>query len=71
MDQIRFQLEMAAFDEKIALAELEESKAAERVKELKYERTRFQLEFLTIIARNQDAARQQAQQQIQSPPQQG
>ena len=55
--------------EKIALAELEEAKAAERVKELKYERTRFQLEFLSAVARNQDAARL-AQQQAQNPPQQ-
>jgi hypothetical protein len=68
MDQMRFQLEMAAFEEKIALAELEESKAAERVKELKYERTRFQLEFLSMVAKNQDAARQ-AQQQVPPQPQ--
>lgn len=70
MDQMRFQMEQAAFDEKIALAELEEAKAAERVKEIRYEKARFQMEILTLVARQQDAARQQAQGQGQ-PPQQG
>jgi hypothetical protein len=73
MDQMRFQMELAAFDEKIALAELEESKAAERVKELKYEKARFQMEILNVVARQQDAVRQQAQGQgqVQPPPQKG
>lgn len=72
MDQMRFQMEQAAFDEKIALAELEEAKAAERVKELKYEKARFQMEIMTLVARQQDAARQQQVQQGQpQPPQQG
>jgi len=59
MDQLKFQLEMAAFEEKIALAELEESKAAERVKELKYERSRFHMEFLSHVARAQEQAQKQ------------
>ena len=63
MDQLKFQLEMAAFEEKIALAELEESKAAERVKELKYEKARFQMEWLSHIARQQEQAMQKAQPQ--------
>ncbi len=54
MDQLKYQLEMAAYEEKIALAELEESKAAERVKELRYERTRFQMEWLRHVARAQE-----------------
>lgn len=60
MDQFKFQLEMAAFDEKIALAELEEAKAAERVKELKYEKTRFCVEWLSHVARAQEMAQAQA-----------
>jgi hypothetical protein len=63
MDQLRFQLEMAAFEEKIALAELEESKAGERVKELKYERSRFQMEWLAHVAKAQEQAQKQASQQ--------
>ena len=60
MDQMRFQLEMASFEEKIALAELEVSKAEERVRELKYEKTRFQMEWLAMIAK---AQQKQANQQ--------
>ena len=41
----QYNLECLAFQEKIALAELEESKAAERVKELKYEQARFNMEW--------------------------
>jgi hypothetical protein len=67
MDQLKFQLEMAAYEEKIALAELEESKAAERVKELKYERCRFQMEWLSHVARAQEQAAAQQQGQIQVP----
>jgi hypothetical protein len=61
MDQLKYQLELASFDEKIALAELEESKAAGRVRELKYERTRFCMQWLELIAKTTYAA--QAQQQ--------
>lgn len=39
-----FQRELLAFEEKIALAKLEESKAAERVRELEYQKARFTLE---------------------------
>ena len=65
MDQMQFQLEMTAFDEKIALAELEKAKAEERVKELSYEKVRFQMQWLTHVAQAQERARQQ-----QTPPQQ-
>jgi len=41
MDQIMYQRELLAFETKIDLAELEAAKAMERVKELKYERSRF------------------------------
>ena len=43
MNQLQFQRELCAYDEKIALAELEESKAHIRVQELKYEKRRFEL----------------------------
>ena len=61
MDQLKYQLEVASFEEKIALAELEESKAAERVKELRYQKTRFQMEWLSIIARAQEAQAKEQQ----------
>lgn len=44
MDQVLYQREMLAFDEKIALAKLEMSKAEERVRELEYDKRRFALE---------------------------
>lgn len=50
-----FQREMLAFEEKIALAELEESKAGERVKELKYQRARFGLEAYIIHCKDQES----------------
>jgi len=57
MHQIDFQREMLSFEEKIALAELEESKAGERVKELKYQRARFGLEaFLMQVKEQQQNA---------------
>lgn len=68
MDQMQFQMEMTAFDEKVALAELEEAKAAERVKELKYEKVRFQMEWLKHVAQAQEKARMAAQGSV--PPQQ-
>jgi len=37
-------LESLSFDEKIALAELEASKAVERVRELQYQKARFALD---------------------------
>lgn len=50
MDQLGFNIEMASLDEKIALAELEVSKAEERVRELKYRKTQFVLQVLTSSA---------------------
>lgn len=51
-----YQRELLSFEEKIALAELEESKAAERVRELKYQRSRFNLDyFLASVKAQQDA----------------
>jgi len=68
MDQMQYQMEMVAFDEKIALAELEKAKAEERVKELTYEKVRFQMQWLIQVAQAQEKARQQ---QAISVPQQG
>ena len=51
-----YQRELLSFDEKIALAELEESKAHERVKELVYQKARFTVEvFLNTIKAQQQA----------------
>ena len=48
------QRELFAFDEKIALAKLEESKAAERTKELEYQKARFMLEaFVSSLKQHQ------------------
>lgn len=57
MNQLEYQRELAALDSKIALGELEEAKAAERVKELKYQKAQFNLDFLAAVCK------QQAQQQ--------
>lgn len=46
---IDYQREMLAYAEKIALAELEESKAAERVYELKYHQARFNLDYFLQV----------------------
>ena len=67
MDQLMFQIEMAAFEEKRALAELEEAKAHERVKELEYEKARFQMQWLTHVAQAQEKARQQQAAQVPPP----
>jgi len=48
-----FQREILAFDEKIALGKLEESKASERVRELEYQKARFCLEVFTVNLREQ------------------
>jgi hypothetical protein len=53
MDQIEFQRELLAFEEKIALAKLEESKASERVRELEYQKARFSFEVFMANVRAQ------------------
>lgn len=55
-----FQRELLAFDEKIALAKLEESKAAERVRELEYQKSRFTLDAFTNSLRQQQQQPPQA-----------
>jgi len=52
MNQMEFQREIAAYEEKIALAELEETKAAERVKELKYKKARFALDVMSAACKD-------------------
>jgi len=59
MNQMDYQREMLSFDEKIALAKLEESKAAERVKELEYQKARFNIDFFIAIAKEQQQQQQQ------------
>ena len=68
MNQMEYQREMLAFDEKIALAELEVSKAAEREKELKYQKSRFNLDFINATIREQQKAQEAANQQQQAAP---
>lgn len=67
MNQLEYQRELAAFDEKISLAELEESKAAERVKELRYERSRFIFEFTKALLKVQAQQEQQEQPREEKP----
>jgi hypothetical protein len=62
---MEYQREMLAFEEKIALAELEESKAGERVREIKYHKARFNLEYFQAVMKAQQQA-QQAQQPAQA-----
>jgi hypothetical protein len=47
------QRELLAFEEKIALAKLEESKAAERVKQLEYQKARFSLDYFIQLMKAQ------------------
>jgi hypothetical protein len=64
VDNFNFQLELATFDEKIALAELEEARSAERTKEFRYEKSRFILHSLNITAqKNRDRASASTEQQ--------
>jgi len=60
MNQLEIQRELAAFDEKIALAELEETKAAERVKELRYQKSRFQLDLIVATLQAQQEQQKNA-----------
>jgi hypothetical protein len=48
-----FQRELLAYDEKTALAELEEAKASERVAELKYQKARFCLDAFCMSLKEQ------------------
>jgi hypothetical protein len=57
MDMV-FQREMIAFEEKIALAKLEEAKAAERVRELEYQKSRFNLEYFLAAMKEQQLQQQ-------------
>lgn len=52
------QLELAAYDEKIALSKLEEAKAVERTRELEYERSRYVMQMLVLAAQAEDRANQ-------------
>lgn len=47
MNQAEYERECLAFDEKIALAKLEESKASQRVSELEYQKSRFCVDIAT------------------------
>ena len=55
IENIKVQLELAAFNEKIFLAKLEQAKAAERTAELEYEATRFQMQLLELQAKHLEA----------------
>ena len=66
-----YQREIAAFDEKIALAEHEEAKAHERVTELKYMKSRFTLDYINSVLKAQQAQAEQAQQQVPQEQEQG
>lgn len=59
MNQMEYQRELMSFDEKAALAELEEAKATERVKEIKYQKARFALDVFIANAKEQENAPQQ------------
>lgn len=58
MNQMEFQREIFAFDEKICLAKLEESKASERVQELEYQKARFSLDSFMISMKEQAQAKE-------------
>lgn len=54
MGPLEYQREILAFEEKIALAKLEEIKAAERVREIEYQKARFNLEFFLASNSNKE-----------------
>ena len=58
-----YQLELCAFLEKTALAELEEVKARERVYEIKYEAARYNMEMMRIAMKQQQEAQNAGQHQ--------
>lgn len=53
MDQREYQRELCAFDEKIFLGELEVKKAEERVAELRFQKARFNLDFMVAVCKQQ------------------
>ena len=56
MNQMELQRELLAFDEKIALAKLEKSKATGRVRELEYQKARFSIDFFMANFKEQEKA---------------
>jgi hypothetical protein len=50
-----FQREILAFDEKIALAKLEEAKAHQRVLEIEFQRARFNMDVFVNTMKEQQA----------------
>lgn len=58
MNQMEFNRELLSFDEKIRLAKLEESKAAERVCELEYQKARFSLDVFVANMQQEAVAAQ-------------
>jgi len=50
-----YQREVLAFEEKISLAELEEAKAHQRVKELQFQKARFNMDVFVNMMREQQA----------------
>ena len=61
MNQMEYQRELCAFEEKIQLAELEVKKAEERVAELKYQKARFNLDFMAAVCKQQTQPPQPAE----------
>jgi len=53
MNQMEYNRELLAFDEKIKLAKLEASKAAVRVDELEYQKCRFSLDIFNVSMQEQ------------------
>ena len=50
-DEVQYKSEILRYNEMIDLAELESSKAQERVRELMYEKSRFESEFFRAMQR--------------------
>lgn len=63
LNEMRYALECAAYEEKLKLSDLEVKKAEERSAELAYEFSRFKMEWLTHVAKAQEQAQKQAPQQ--------
>lgn len=56
-----YQREMLAFEEKSALAKLEEAKAHQRVQEIEFHKARFNMEyFVNMMKKQEDQAKASA-----------
>ena len=52
MNQLEYQRELIAFDEKISLGKLEVAMAEEAVKKLEFEKAKFNLQYVDLVLKS-------------------